>query len=95
MPRASISCCKIVRISGRRGWLRHALLLAFCAVTYAIAPVVSFGWLLLAMGIAQCDPDERRMRLAYLGVFALLLLFLHAPWAAPPLQAPGSPVILR
>ena len=72
---------------GRRSWLRHALLLGFCAVTYAIAPVVSFGWLLLAMGVAQCGPDQRRIRLAYLAVFALLLLYLHAPWAPPPPRA--------
>lgn len=60
---------------GRGGWLRHALLLAFCAITYSIAPVVSFGWLLLAMGLAQCAPAAPRMRLAYLAVFALLLFY--------------------
>ena len=31
-------------------WVRHALLLAFCLVTYAFAPVAGFGWLLLVMG---------------------------------------------
>jgi len=67
---------------GRRVWLRHALLLFFCATTYAVVPVASFGWLLLAMGVAQCDLDARRTRLAYLGVFALLVLYHHAPWAA-------------
>src|SRR5262249_53882591 len=33
--------------------VRHTLLLVFCAVTYAIAPVGGFGWLLAAMGMAQ------------------------------------------
>src|SRR5262245_57752053 len=61
---------------GRHGWLRHGLLLAFCATTYAIAPVVGFGWLLLAMGVSQCDRDARRTRLAYVAVFALLVLYL-------------------
>jgi hypothetical protein len=60
---------------GRSAWLRHALLLLFCASTYAIAPVVSFGWLLLAMGAAQCAPEASRMRVAYLAVFALLLFY--------------------
>lgn len=59
----------------RAVWLRHALLLAFCAITYAIAPVVSFGWLLLAMGLAQCAPDAWRTRAAYLAVFALLIFY--------------------
>jgi hypothetical protein len=65
---------------GHRFWLRHALLLFFCATTYAIAPVASFGWLLLAMGTSQCEADARRTRLAYLGVFALLIFYARAPW---------------
>jgi hypothetical protein len=69
---------------GRRVWLRHWLLLCFCATTYAIAPVVGFGWLLLAMGAAQCAPHARRTRLAYLGVFALLIFYAvaSARWSA-------------
>ena len=63
---------------GRGRWLRHVLLLLFCAVTYAVAPVSSFGWLLLAMGVSQCAPEARRTRLAYLGVFALLIFYAHA-----------------
>ena len=64
----------------QRVWLRHALLLSFCAATYAVAPVVSFGWLLLAMGASQCEAEARRRRLAYLGVFALLIFYARAPW---------------
>jgi len=65
---------------GRANWLRHALLLFFCATTYAVAPVAGFGWLLLAMGTSQCEPDARRTRLAYLGVFALLIFYAYGPW---------------
>jgi hypothetical protein len=65
---------------GGRDWPRHALLLFFCATTYAIAPVASFGWLLLALGVSQCEADARRTRLAYLGVFALLIFYARAPW---------------
>lgn len=69
---------------GRHVWLRHALLLCFCATTYAVAPVVGFGWLLLAMGAAQCAPHARRTQLAYLGVFALLIFYAveSARWSA-------------
>jgi hypothetical protein len=65
------------------GWLsrlRDPLLLLFCATTYAVATVEGFAWLLLAMGVAQCE--GRRARLAYLGVFALVLLYREVPWLA-------------
>jgi len=59
---------------------RHALLLLFCAITYVLAPVAGFGWLLLSMGIAQTAPEWRRLRLAYLAVFAFVLLVTRWPW---------------
>lgn len=59
---------------------RHALLLLFCAGTYALAPVAGFGWLLLSMGVAQTAPEQRRLRLAYLAVFAFVLLVTRWPW---------------
>jgi hypothetical protein len=49
-------------------------LFLFCAATFALAAVASFGWLLLAMGMAQCEPPEVRTRAAYLVVFALLVI---------------------
>ena len=60
---------------------RHLLLLVYCVVTYAIATVDGFGWLLLAMGAAQCGVDQRRLRAAYVGVFVLILLYREVPWA--------------
>lgn len=60
--------------------LRHALLLLFCAGTYLLAPVAGFGWLLLSMGVAQTDPAWRRLRLAYVAVFAFVLLATRWPW---------------
>lgn len=62
------------------GWLRDPALLAFCAGTYALAPVAGFGWILLAMGVAQCAPARRRTRLAYLAAFALLVFYEEVPW---------------
>jgi hypothetical protein len=74
---AAVAVAFLARL-GRRAWLRDALLLLFCATTYAVAPVVSFGWLLLAMGVAQTPPEAKRTRLAYLAVYGLLLLVRQA-----------------
>jgi hypothetical protein len=63
------------------GRARHALLLIFCASTYAVAPVDGFGWLLIAMGVAQCERDRVITRGAYLAVFALILLYRDVPIA--------------
>lgn len=61
--------------------LRHVLLLSYCAITYAVATVDGFGWLLLAMGVAQCGLEQRRTRLAYITVFVLIIFYREVPWA--------------
>jgi len=58
---------------------RHALLITFAAVTYAAAPVAGFGWLLVAMGIAQCAETQPCLRLAYIAAFALVLVYAETP----------------
>jgi hypothetical protein len=55
-------------------------LLAFSAATFAVAPVEGFGWLLLALGLAQCDRARPWLRAAYPAVFALLVLYRELPW---------------
>jgi hypothetical protein len=62
--------------------VRDGLLLAFCATSYALAPVEGFGWLLVAMGVAQCEPARRRTRWGYVLVFALIGLYATLPWDA-------------
>ncbi len=65
---------------------RHGALLVFCATTFALlSSIASFGWLLLAMGLASCDAGRRRTKLAYLAVFALILVSRELEW----LPAPG------
>jgi len=59
---------------------RDALLALFCTTTYALAPVPGFGWLLLSMGVAQCEPERRRMRGVYLIAFAAVLFASRWPW---------------
>jgi hypothetical protein len=61
--------------------VRDATLLIFCVTTYAVATVAGFGWLLLALGIAQCQPERRTTQLCYLVVFFLILFYRQVPWA--------------
>lgn len=61
--------------------VRDAILLTFCVTTYAVATVAGFGWLLLALGVAQCQPERRTTRLFYLAVFVLILFYRQVPWA--------------
>ena len=60
-------------------WLRHGLLLAFTAVTYTLAPVAGFGWLLLCMGVGTWRGGPRLLVLAYAACFALLVLLDQIP----------------
>jgi hypothetical protein len=68
---------------------RDPLLVAFAAGTYAIAPVEGFGWLLLAMGLAQSDPARPWLRAAYPAVFGLLIAYRELPWGRWLLAATG------
>ncbi len=60
---------------------RDTLLLLFCITTFAVAPVAGFGWLLIALGVAQSDPAGQRTRGIYLAAFVLILLYRDLPWA--------------
>ena len=64
----------------------HALLILFCAITYAVAPVAGFGWLLLCMGAALCRADQQRLRAVYVSTWFLVLLYAEVPWARALLQ---------
>ncbi len=70
-------------------WLRHGLLIAFCLVTYAFAPVAGFGWLLLVMGVAQTTERDRWWRRAYIGAFLIVLFYSEVPWAGLVLDLRG------
>ena len=67
--------------AGRLDLARHALLLTFCVTTYALAPVAGFGWLIAAMGLAQCRPHQRWLSGAYVAAFILILMYSEVPWA--------------
>ena len=59
---------------------RDVSLLFFCLSVYSVATVAGFGWLLLAMGLAQCGTDRPRTRVAYVGAFLAILLYREIPW---------------
>jgi hypothetical protein len=74
------------------GWgltVRHALLLMFCASTYAFAPIAGFGWLLLTMGLVSCSTEQRLWRGAYIAAWILVLLYAEVPWAQAVLDLSG------
>jgi hypothetical protein len=71
----------LVPTSGRGELARHIALMVFCLTTYALAPVAGFGWLLAAMGLAQCRRDQAALRTAYVVVFFVILLYAEIPWA--------------
>jgi hypothetical protein len=77
---ASVAVCFLAPRGWRIARARDALLLLFCGGVYALAPVESFGWLLLCMGLAQCEPGRTGMRRLYLAVFAWVLLASRLPW---------------
>lgn len=68
---------------------RHVMLLAFCLVTYAFAPVAGFGWLLLVMGAAQTEPHERWLQRLYVVAFLVVLFYAEVPWAGLLLDVSG------
>jgi hypothetical protein len=76
---------------GRRGPARaaDALLLLFAVTTFAFATVRGFGWLLAALGLAQCGPARRRTRLAYVAALLLLEVYHHVPWSRLLVEALG------
>jgi len=63
------------------GVLRHLVLLSFCAVTYAFAPVAGFGWLLLVMGLAQVEARQVWLARLYQLTFLVVLFYDEVPWA--------------
>ena len=62
---AAIAMFYLLLWRGSMDTARHGLLLVFCLITYAFAPVAGFGWLLLVLGLAQCRPEQRLLRFVY------------------------------
>ncbi len=80
---AVVAVCHLVPTGSLLGRARHGVLLVFLFTTYVLAPVLGFGWLLIALGLAQA-PLEQRPRLAVAYGAAFVLVFARAtaplPW---------------
>ncbi|WP_211262380.1 hypothetical protein [Nitriliruptor alkaliphilus] len=59
-------------MSRRLRWLRDLSLAAFVAVTYLILPVITFGALLAALGLASSSLPDRPAAVLYLAVALLI-----------------------
>jgi hypothetical protein len=59
---------------------RDWTLMLFAWTTYAIAPVMGFGWLLMVMGLAQSDPEHEKTRLLYLVSCFVVAGHRYLPW---------------
>jgi hypothetical protein len=73
----------------RRSRVRNALLVAFGASTFAFATVRGFGFLLMTLGLAQCEDDERRARYAYVATLFLIEAYRSVPWTRLLIDALG------
>ena len=69
--------------------VRDFVLLIFALTTYAIAPVLAFGWTLLILGMVQVSERARFVRPAYIVVFVVLQLY-GAPWKELVQSATGA-----
>lgn len=76
----------LMPLRGRDLHMRHIALLLFCATTYAFAPVPGFAWLLLVMGLSQCEEQDGKWPLIYTASFILVLFAVEIPWARLVLQ---------
>lgn len=56
---------------------RDGLLLAFMFGTYILIPIVHYGWVLIAMGVAQSHPKYSIVRFLYGSLFILLLVYRY------------------
>jgi len=68
---------------------RNPLLIVFGASTFAFATVRGFGWLLMALGLAQCRDDERRARVGYVATLFLIEVYRSVPWSRMLIDALG------
>ncbi len=59
----------------RTALARNWLLLLFAATTYFIAPVRGFGWMLMLLGIAQCEDRDRAFRPLFLAALVLIQIY--------------------
>jgi hypothetical protein len=80
LDQALVAVAFLVSPASRLGRMRDPILLLFCFVTYAAAPVASFAWLLLSMGVTQSE-KAASVRYGYLAAFIVMVFYYEVPWA--------------
>lgn len=70
----SVALAFVLPLRGRHQRWRDVILLVFVAATYPLAPVVSFGYTLIALGALQSHLPDRSRRWLYLGAFGFLVV---------------------
>jgi hypothetical protein len=71
---AAVAVTFLVPLPRRWAWLRDLTLVLFVASAYVLLPVVTFGVLLAAMGLAQSSLPEPRATALYLAVALLIVV---------------------
>ena len=69
--------------------VRNALLITFGLTTFAFATVRGFGWLLMALGLAQTEDGERRARIGYVATVFVIEVYRSVPWSRMLIDALG------
>jgi hypothetical protein len=80
---------RAARLGPRLARWRNVLLIAFGLSTFAFATVRGFGWLLMALGVAQCEADERRARIGYVAALFVIEAYRSVPWSRMLIDALG------
>jgi len=70
----AVACCFLAPVGSYLHRKRDFSLMLFCITTYAVAPVAGFGWLLVSMGLAQCEHNTK-IRIAYMSLFFIILFY--------------------
>ena len=70
----------LVPIGWKLGRYRDATLMIFAVTTYAVAPVMGFGWLLMTVGIAQTTRAQGSTRLMYLLTCFVIAAHKYVSW---------------
>lgn len=81
----AVAAAFLLPLPRRHGAWRDVTLVLFVATTYLMAPVLTFGLLLLVMGFAQVEGAQVDRRTAYIAVFLVLPLAVYAVIGVPSL----------
>lgn len=71
-----IALCFLLPNSSRMAAWRDDALLSFIVLTYALATVIGFGWLLAIMGFSHCSEKKRKTRALFVASFFLVQIYL-------------------